>query len=233
MERILIIDDDTELCELLRAYLEEESFRLVSEHTAAAGLSRIKDADVALVVLDVMLPDMNGFDVLTRIRSNSNLPVIMLTGRGEEVDRVVGLEMGADDYVAKPFPLRELLARIRAVLRRSPAQGSSEAARPPVRDRLEFGALSLKPGAQQARVEGKSVNLTSAEFFILEQLALTPGVVVEREELMEKALGRNSNYDDYVLNVHMSNLRRKLGQAVSIKTIRGRGYLLATAGAEA
>lgn len=231
MERILIIDDDTELCELLAAYLAEESFKLVAAHTAAGGLNRIRDTEVDLVVLDVMLPDMNGFDVLAHIRAESSLPVIMLTGRGEEVDRVVGLEMGADDYVSKPFPLRELLARIRAVLRRAPQPSAQGKAKP--NGHLNLGLLSLRPGAQAAEVEGRPVNLTAAEFFILEQLARTPGVVVEREELMEKALGRTAVYDDYVLNVHMSNLRRKLGQAVSIKTIRGRGYLLSTAGMEA
>lgn len=230
-DMILIIDDDIELCEMLQAYLAEEGFASTCTHSAAAGLNKVREEDPALVVLDVMLPDMNGFDVLSRIRAESPKPVIMLTGRGEEVDRVVGLEMGADDYVSKPFPLRELLARIRAVLRRSAATPPPAASQKTMQT-MDMGPLHINPGAQSATVEGRPIHLTAAEFSILEQLVRAPGSVIERETLMKTALGRDPSFDDYVLNVHMSNLRRKLGSEVPIKTIRGRGYLLSTAPAE-
>jgi len=180
--------------------------------------------------LDVMLPDMSGFNVLSSLRNNhSGPPVIMLTGRGEEIDRVVGLEMGADDYIAKPFPLRELLARMRAVLRRyETGRRESEAVpTPPANRIMEFGDVTLNLSARTLSLENSAIHLTSTEFDLIEQLALNMGNIVERTALMEKALGRDVEFDDYVLNVHMSNLRKKLGGHVSIKTIRGRGYLLA------
>ncbi|WP_022661494.1 response regulator transcription factor [Paucidesulfovibrio longus] len=227
MDRILIIDDDTELCGLLENYLKSEGFSLDMAHTAAAGLRKLRREEYALAVLDVMLPDQNGFDVLTKIRTESSLPVIMLTGRSEEIDRVVGLEMGADDYVPKPFPLRELVARIRAVLRRSVRTSETAGGKSRPAERLSLGTLELVPGAQSAVLDGCPLRLTAAEFCILELLLQSAGMVVEREALMSRALGRGPDFDDYVLNVHMSNLRKKLGEAVSIKTIRGRGYLLA------
>ncbi|MGE4291531.1 MAG: response regulator transcription factor [Desulfovibrio sp.] len=227
MDRILIIDDDAELCGLLDNYLRSEGFTLDMAHTAAAGLRKVRGGEYALAVLDVMLPDQNGFDVLAKIRNDSSLPVIMLTGRGEEIDRVVGLEMGADDYIPKPFPLRELVARIRAVLRRSSRSADAPSGKTRPAERLRLGTLELIPGAQSALLNGCPLRLTAAEFCILELLLQSAGMVVEREALMSRALGRGPDFDDYVLNVHMSNLRKKLGESVCIKTIRGRGYLLA------
>ena len=228
MSDILLIDDDPELGELLTSYLEGEGFALDIAFSGGDGLKKALAGDYQLVLLDVMLPDMSGFNVLSRLRVSSPVPVVMLTGRGEEVDRVVGLEMGADDYVAKPFPLRELLARIRAVLRRYSAapDGDAVKARSAKQD-IDLGGVIINRNARNLIRDEKAVHLTSTEFDLVEQLALNAGRVVERAHLMEKALGRNEDFDDYVLNVHMSNLRKKLGESVSIKTIRGRGYLLA------
>ena len=230
MRDLLLIDDDPELAELLQSYLGGEGIGLDAAVSGSAGLEMAGDGDYELVILDVMLPDTSGFNVLTKLRAASGVPVIMLTGRGEEIDRVIGLEMGADDYVSKPFQLRELLARIHAVLRRY-GRGGSEA------DETGAVAVKAKPGiaigevqvnrnARNMTIGGSLVHLTSTEFDILEMLALNMGSVVDRAALMEKALGRAEDFDDYVLNVHMSNLRKKLDRHVSIKTIRGRGYLM-------
>lgn len=229
MNNILLIDDDPELAEMLTSYMEGEGFSLDVAFTAKEGLKKVEEKEYQLLLLDVMLPDMSGFNVLSALRATSLIPVVMLTGRGEEIDRVVGLEMGADDYVAKPFPLRELLARIRAVLRRySHLPEESSASVRVAKKNVEFGAVVINRSARNLTLEENPVHLTSTEFDIIEQLALNMGDVVERNDLMEKALGRGVEFDDYVLNVHMSNLRKKLGDHISIKTIRGRGYLLAT-----
>jgi len=229
MNEILLIDDDPELGEMLTSYLGGEGFHLDVAHDGERGLKLVEEQEYRLVLLDVMLPDMSGFNVLSALRATSMVPVVMLTGRGEEIDRVVGLEMGADDYVAKPFPLRELLARIRAVLRRysSAAAEDGEAHPRPAKRNIELGDVVINRGARHLSLAGRNVHLTSTEFDLVEQLALNAGSVVERTALMEKALGRGEDFDDYVLNVHMSNLRKKLGDSLVIKTIRGRGYLLA------
>lgn len=229
MSDLLLIDDDPEVAELLSSYLQSEGFALDSVYTGEAGVQAAEKKAYELILLDVMLPDLSGFNVLSALRSNSNIPVIMLTGRGEEIDRVVGLEMGADDYIAKPFPLRELLARIRAVLRRYDASRSEGGAVKMLRKKsIEFGNVVIDRNTRNMTLDDSPVHLTSTEYDIVEQLALNMGAVVERNDLMEQALGRGVEFDDYVLNVHMSNLRKKLGSHVSIKTIRGRGYLLAT-----
>lgn len=228
MENILLIDDDPELADLLGGYLDGEGFRLDTAFTGKAGLEIANANSHRLILLDVMLPDMSGFNVLSALRTQHDVPVVMLTGRGEEIDRVVGLEMGADDYVAKPFQLRELLARIRAVLRRYGATSVDEVPDGNVKPKkgISFGDAFLDRNSRQVSVNNNPIHLTSTEYDILELLVLNMGRVVERGVLMENALGRGEDYDDYVLNVHMSNLRRKLGQSVGIKTIRGRGYLL-------
>ena len=232
MADLLLIDDDPELADLLSSYLSSEGLGLDSAVTGGAGLEKVAKRDYELVLLDVMLPDTSGLNVLTKLRALSGVPVIMLTGRGEEIDRVVGLEMGADDYVSKPFQLRELLARIRAVLRR---YGSAPAGDSPVqvakpKPNIAIGEVCLNRNARNMLLKDKPVHLTTTEFDILELLALNMGNVVERNHLMSTVLGRCEDFDDYVLNVHMSNLRKKLGRHVSIKTIRGRGYLLAVPG---
>jgi DNA-binding response OmpR family regulator len=235
MKDLLLIDDDPELAEMLKSYLGGEGLGLDAAVSGSAGLELARTGDYELVILDVMLPDTSGFNVLTKLRAVSGVPVIMLTGRGEEIDRVVGLEMGADDYVSKPFQLRELLARIRAVLRRygSGREGEEETGAVKAKPGIGIGKVHLNRNARNMTIGGSPVHLTSTEFDILEMLALNMGSVVERVSLMERALGRSEDFDDYVLNVHMSNLRKKLDRHVSIKTIRGRGYLLAVPQEEA
>jgi DNA-binding response OmpR family regulator len=219
--RLLVVDDDRELYTMLAEYLGPEGFATESAIAAPAALDRLGRGDIDLVVLDVMLPGMSGFELLRRIRSFSRVPVLMLTARGEEVDRIVGLEMGADDYLAKPFSPRELVARIRAVLRRM-----SDA---PEAGVLSFGDLSLDLRAHRALLAGEDLALTSAELRILELLIQADTRTVAREELMLQALGRRLLPTDRSLDTHVSNLRRKLARrtdSISIQSVRGAGYAL-------
>jgi len=223
--RILIVDDDRGLCAMLEEYLGPEGFVIETALTGPDGLERLGREPVDLVVLDVMLPELSGFEVLRRIRAASRVPVIILTARGEEVDRVVGLELGADDYLAKPFSARELVARIRAVLRRTPvdhpANGDSV---------LGCGPLQLDLRARRASVGEHDLELTAAELRILELLVRADTRTVTREELMTQALGRRLLPTDRSLDTHVSNLRRKLARYtahVSVQSVRGSGYALA------
>jgi len=224
MPRLLLIDDDTELCELVTEFLAQEGFTVDVVHTGTEGVERALEDEPSLVILDVMLPGLSGFEVLQRIRARSAVPVVMLTARGEEVDRIVGLEMGADDYLPKPFNPRELAARIRAILRRA-VSTTAEDPLPVIR----VGDLELDPGSRQTRRQGEELPLTGLEFTILEILARGSGHVVSRDELYREALGRRPSSFDRSLDVHISNLRRKLGPfsdgSERIKTVRGVGYL--------
>jgi two-component system response regulator CpxR len=228
MSRILIIDDDTELCELLADYLQTEGFEIVSTHQAQAGLDLALSGAHDLVILDVMLPGMNGFNVLRLIRKHSTIPVLMLTARGEEIDRIVGLEMGADDYLAKPFNPRELLARIRAIQRRSESLGLENISRTRT-DKLIVGDICLDPGARTILQDNRNVPLTTVEFTLLHELLKMAGRVVSREELATRVLERKLSTFDRSIDVHVSSLRKKLGHEFNhqerIKTIRGVGYL--------
>jgi DNA-binding response OmpR family regulator len=220
---LLIIDDDQELCAMLAEYLGPEGFLTLSAATGPAGLEQLARTPVDLVVLDVMLPELSGFEVLRRIRAASRVPVIMLTARGEEVDRVVGLEMGADDYLAKPFSPRELVARIRAVLRRMPGESAGTAGL------LHWGPLRIDLRARRADVGERDLELTSAELRILELLVRADTRTVTRDELMTQALGRRLLPTDRSLDTHVSNLRRKLAKytdRVSVQSVRGSGYAL-------
>lgn len=225
MNSILIIDDDMDLCELLREYLTPEGFVVETVHDGLLGAERAVSGKYALVVLDVMLPGINGFDVLRRIRAVSRVSVLMLTARGEDVDRIVGLEMGADDYLPKPFNPRELVARIRAVLRRSESEPHTQADS----GRLVVGDIELVPGTRTVLRDGRKVDLTSVEFAILETLLRLAGQVVSRDDLVQQALGRRLSAYDRSIDVHVSSLRRKLGQRAGdperIKTVRNIGYL--------
>lgn len=227
MPRVLIVDDDTELCDLVAEYLEQEGLEAEAVHDGDAGVKRGLEGGHDLVILDVMLPGIGGFEVLRRIRERSRVPVLMLSARGEEVDRIVGLELGADDYLPKPFNPRELAARIRAVLRRTSKDAAADSG-PAV---LRVGDLEMDLGAREVRRAEEVIELTGAEFAILEALIREAGSVVERNELSVQALGRRASAFDRSLDVHLSNLRRKLGPAAEggerIKTVRGVGYLYA------
>jgi two-component system response regulator CpxR len=228
MNSILIIDDDCDLCDLLEEYLTPEGFVIESVHQGLTGLESALSGRYALVVLDVMLPGINGFEVLRRIRAGSRIPVIMLTARGEDVDRIVGLEIGADDYLPKPFNPRELVARIHAILRRTEG-----AARTPAESgRVMVGDLDLAVSTRSVMRDGAQMELTSVEFAVLEVLLRRAGQVVTRDDLVQKALGRSLSAYDRSIDVHVSNLRRKLGPGRDggerIKTVRGIGYQYVT-----
>lgn len=224
MSGILIIDDDKELCELLAEYLASEKFVSICEHNGKKGLDQALSGNFDLIILDIMLPGMSGLEILKNLRAKANTPVIMLTARGDEADRVLGLELGADDYLPKPFSPRELVARIKAVFRRLNHLKESDEAKE--KARIEIAGISLEPQSRVAEKDGNSLGLTEVEFTILEQLMRAAGTVVERQTLAERVLGRRLTYDDRSLDVHMSNLRRKIGQGNDcIKTIRGTGYL--------
>jgi two-component system response regulator CpxR len=218
-----MIDDDARLTEMLAEYMSAEGFTLATATNGTEGLESATTGKHDLVVLDVMLPGMSGFDVLRRLRERgSKVPVLMLTARGDDVDRIVGLEMGADDYLAKPFNPRELIARIRAVLRRS---ADDPAAQTPIE--LAVGPLWVNTQRREARLADTPLKLTNAELIVLFTLMQSVGEVVSRELLTRAALGRQLLPDDRSLDTHVSNLRRKLaGGAVQIRSIRGSGYLL-------
>ena len=224
---VLLIDDDEELCELLRKFLGHEGFEIETVSDGAEGLDRAIAGKHSVVVLDVMLPRINGFDVLRELRRRSQVPVIMLTARGEDVDRIVGLELGADDYQAKPFNPRELAARIRAIQRRSvPAR--EPPALPDEARVLMVGDVSLNPQLRSVHCGERELSVTSVEFAILELLLRLAGTIVTREVISRDALGRRLSHSDRSIDVHVSNLRKKLGHSVSggerIKSIRGIGY---------
>jgi DNA-binding response OmpR family regulator len=230
MGRILIVDDDVELCNLISQFLEPEGFVIEAEHDGARAVERALTEPHDLIVLDVMLPGMNGFEVLRRIRAQSGMPILMLTARGEDVDRIIGLEIGADDYLPKPFNPRELVARIRAILRRTSSDaGNGPAA--PRRIKLAIGDVELDGGSRIVRRGGKDLSLTTVEFDLLRALMEMAGRAVTREELTKAVLGRAFSAFDRSIDTHVSNLRRKLGPdrhgAERIKTVRNVGYLYA------
>jgi len=217
---ILLVDDDAELCTLLSQLLTREGYTVDYEHEGLRGLEKALDPEVALVVLDVMLPGLDGFEILRRLRPRSKVPVIMLTARGEDVDRIVGLELGADDYLPKPFNPRELIARIRAILRRYEARPAVTGAA-----RLEVNGIALDPGSREVLANGRSVELTTFEFDILEMLMRNAGHVLSRDALMENFYNRKATAFDRSIDMHISHLRKKLEHGETlIKTIRGVGY---------
>ena len=228
---VLIVDDDRELAQMLTEYLTAEGFVTTVAHDGVTALNKLGANKYELVILDVMLPSLNGFDVLRNLRQTLSVPVIMLTAHGTDVDRIVGLELGADDYLAKPFNPRELVARIRAVLRRfSPRDGGSGSPAPPV----SVGQLRLDPATFGVTLDGKGIRLTGTEFRVLEMLMRTPGQVQSRDLLTERVLGRKLTPYDRSIDTHVSNLRRKLGLGVpglpEIRSIRGTGYVLTAQG---
>jgi two-component system response regulator CpxR len=225
MEDILLIDDDVELCHMLTEYLARYDLHVTAVHRGDTGLEIARSRTWPMILLDVMLPGIDGFELLTRLRTTSSDSVLLLTARGEDVDRIVGLEMGADDYLAKPFNARELLARIRAIRRRASAPTPETAS-----SALIVEDLVLDPAARTVRQHNALIDLTDVEFSLLEVLMRSPGKVVEREALAEAVLGRKWNPFDRSLDMHVSRLRRKLATSDitedRVKTVRGTGYQL-------
>src|SRR5579863_1002424 len=229
---VLLVDDDRELCRMLAEYLQPEGFKLTTVHDGDEALYALGRHHFDLMVLDVMLPRLGGLDVLRQLRQKNTTPVLMLTARGEDIDRVVGLELGADDYLPKPFNPRELVARMRAILRRSlllePQPGR--------RDRIDAGPLSLLFSSRTASANGQTISLTGAEFRVLEVLMQQLGTVVSREQLTRQVLGRRLTPYDRSIDTHISNIRRKLSavaDTVSIVNVRRTGYVLTIADATA
>jgi two-component system response regulator CpxR len=219
---ILLVDDDTELSALMAEYFSAHEIPLTLAHDGAQGLARVLDGNFDLVLLDVMMPRMDGFETLAQIRRKSAVPVIMLTARTEHNDRISGLNAGADDYLAKPFSPDELLARVQAVLRRA---GRVPALKP---DTLEVNGIRLNPATRQVLRDGGQVEVTSLEFDILEILVRSAGRVVSRDDLARSLYNRQANPLDRALDVHVSHLRKKLEQGRAfIRTVRGVGYLFA------
>ncbi len=226
MIKILIIDDDEELCELVSEYLSVEGFTLESVHDGEKGLEKALSGEYEMAILDVMLPRKNGFDVLRDLRKSSKLPVLMLTAKGDDMERIVGLEIGADDYLPKPFNPRELVARLRAVLRRvqdnnENKQVSSES--------FSVEDIEVSLTGRSAKINGDDINLTAVEFDLLVALLEQAGKVVKKEDLSKRVLDRRLSPFDRSLDMHVSNLRKKLGlrsdKSERIKTIRSVGYI--------
>lgn len=215
--RILIVDDDEELAGLLSELLTREGFRVDMQHDGVKGLNTALGGGFDLMILDVMLPGMDGFEILRRVRRESRLPVLMLTARGEDEDRIIGLELGADDYLPKPFNTRELVARVKAIMRRL------EERRPGIK--FEVNGISIDPGTRDVTRDGIPVEVTTFEFDILETLMRAAGRVVSRDDLMEELYGRKATPFDRSVDMHISHLRKKLeGDKPLIKTVRGVGY---------
>lgn len=238
-EKLLLVDDDKELCSLLAEYLSAEGYRVDSACNAHEALEALQSQNYNLMVLDIMMPGISGLELLQQIRPRYSLPVIMLTGRGDEIDRILGLEMGADDYLGKPCNPRELLARIRAVLRRASVQAPVEGRLP--EQPLIIGSLSLNPATRDARVADQVLELTSAEFNVLAYLMQHGGQVLSKEQLTRWVLHRELTAYDRAIDVHVSRVRQKLashfepasGEGIEmIKTVRGQGYIFVYTGRE-
>lgn len=213
--RLLVIDDDVELCSLLREYLQREDYNVKCVHDGRHGLEEALKGGYDLIILDVMLPGVDGFEILKKVRESGRIPVLMLTARDEDIDRILGLELGADDYLGKPFNPRELLARIKAILRRS--EGTVN------RGPIEVDGVVLDPSARTVYTDGEPVDLTTLEFDILEQLMRSAGRELSRDALMESLYGRKATPFDRSIDMHVSHLRKKIA-GNRIKTIRGVGY---------
>jgi len=224
MNKVLIIDDDEELCDLVSEYLTVEGFEIEAVHDGANGLEKALTGDYDLAILDVMLPKMNGFDVLRNLREKSSLPVLMLTARGDDMERIVGLEIGADDYLPKPFNPRELVARLRAILRRASIDENDASG-----EKLHVEDLEISASSRSVKLDEAEITLTSVEFDLLSALVREAGKIVKKEDLSEQVLERGLSPYDRSLDMHISNLRKKLGARPDggdrIKTIRSVGYI--------
>ncbi|HTD06773.1 response regulator transcription factor [Undibacterium sp.] len=226
MTKVLLVDDDVELVDMLKQYLEREGFEVAVAHNGEAGVAEALTGIYTIAVLDVMMPRMNGVEALRRIRGKSRMPVLMLTAKGDDIDRIIGLELGADDYVPKPCTPRELVARIRAILRRTQVPDQEK-----ISDAvLSIGALNIWSEQRRAEWNGKPLELTSTEFSLLDILARNAGHKVSKNELSEQGLGRPLARFDRNIDVHLSSIRQKLnslsGDRVIIQTVYRQGYML-------
>lgn len=240
MPEILLVDDDLELTELLAELLSLEGFNVTVVHNGQEALSLLETRSFDLMLLDIMMPVLNGVETLKRLRKTSSMPVLMLSARDDDIDRVLGLELGADDYLPKPFNDRELVARIKAILRRTSSTAPSQPIEPVIKTsadpnedkQLSFSGIELHSGRQQAVYEGRDLELTGTEFALLQILIRNPGVILSRELLSLEILGKHLTPYDRAIDMHMSNLRKKLPERDDnlpwFKTLRGRGYLLVT-----
>ena len=217
--RILVVDDERAIRRLLRLYLTDAGFTVTEAADGAAAIDQVRQGGIDLVLLDLMLPEVDGFSVCLQIRELASVPVIMVTARDEEAHRVTGLELGADDYVTKPFSPLEIVARVKAVLRRAKAPIDPNR-------QLRAGRARLEPAARRCTVDGRDVELTRLEFDLLAELAAHPRIVYTRERLLEKVWGYQSGVGSKTVDVHVANLRRKLGDDIGIVAVRGVGYKL-------
>ncbi len=229
MAKVLLVDDDTELTALLHDILEMEGFEVEQANNGEQGLEKI-NASIDLVLLDVMMPKMNGTEMLRRLREKYSTPVLMLTAKGDEIDRVLGLELGADDYLPKPFSDRELLARMRAILRRTQALDN----RVTHGDTIDYQDITIYLGRQEAFCQNRALDVTGTELALLSYFIQHPGKIISKEELSLEVLGKRLAQFDRAIDMHVSNLRKKLPERLDdkprIKTLRGKGYLLVEEG---
>ena len=213
---VLLVEDEHSIGSMTRSYLERNGYRVVWVRSGEEALAEIERHPIRLVVLDIRLPGMDGFDVARRLRTRSDVPILMLTARDEEPDRVAGLELGADDYLTKPFSPRELVARMKAVLRRTDGRGAE--------DVLTLGDVVLDRNAREVTVDGRTVELTTKEFDLLATLLENPGIVVSRDQLLDRVWGMTYPGGTRTVDVHVAQLRRKLGRPELVRTVRGAGY---------
>jgi two-component system alkaline phosphatase synthesis response regulator PhoP/two-component system response regulator ResD len=220
-ETILIADDEASICDLTRLYLEKEGYRVIASADGRDALAQVRDNAPDLLVLDLMMPEMDGWEVCRRVRESSDLPIIMLTARDQDIDKIVGLEMGADDYVTKPFNPRELVARVRALLRRTNS-GKPASDRP-----RQIGNVLIDPAAREVTVDGQPVGLRAKEFDLLVTLADHVNLVLTRDQLLDQVWGYDFHGETRTVDVHVAHLREKLaGSEAQIETVWGRGYKL-------
>lgn len=222
-ERILVVDDDQHIIDLAQMYLEQDGFTVESANDGRAALNKILDDEPALVVLDLMMPELDGWEVCRRVRAQSDVPIIMVTARGEDIDKIVGLELGADDYLAKPFNPRELVARVKAILRRSSIKSSADSEQ----KKISIGNLVINPQHRTVIIDDTNIDLRMKEFDLLQTLAENPNIVFSREKLLNVVWGYDFAGETRTVDVHIAHLRHKLERmSPEIETVWGVGYKL-------